>query len=302
MGITTFLKLIRWKNLLLIIYIQILIKFIFFETFPVATNLSTVQFIILLFSVLFISAAGNIINDIFDIQSDLINKPTEVIISKFISEEGAKKLYLYINTVGLVLGISLCLNIQKPSLSFIFIGASLLLYFYSKKIKGQAFIGNISVSFLIAIMVLLLVIFDLDFTVQNNQFYFIKGIIYVLSFFAFTLNLIRELIKDIEDVNGDYKLKMNTLPILIGRDRAKQFAFILCLIPIGLLLFIILNYSMDYKILVLYLLLFTLIPMLYIIFKLPKSKSKKDFQKLSSILKLIMFFGLNILLIMSLNF
>jgi len=301
MKFTVFLKLIRWKNLLLILYTQLLLKLLVFNFLNVDTNLSLIQFIVLIVSILLITAAGYVINDIYDIKTDLINKPSKVIITKYFSVEQAKQFYLILNTFGIILGIGLSLNIEEPTFSLIFIGASLLLYFYAKKLKSKPLIGNIVVSFLVAFSILILVVFDINQSIQTKTQQLISNTILMLSFFAFFLTIIREIIKDIEDVNGDYNLKMKTLPILIGKKRAKQTALILCIIPISLLLYLILNYVTTYQFTVLYLLLFTFIPLLFVTLKLFYSTSIKDFKKISLMLKVIMFLGINSLLFFSFN-
>ena len=301
MHIAAFFRLIRWKNLLFIIYAQILIKFLFFPSFNIATNLSIFQFFIFLIAVILISAAGYIINNIVDLKADLVNEPEKVVISKQISIDKAKQLYLIVNTFGIVFGLGLCLNIQKPSYSFIFIGTSLLLYYYSKKFKSKALIGNIIVSLLIAVSMLLLGLVDLNQAFQNDIQNFAFTVLLFLAFFAFLFNLIREIVKDIEDVNGDNILYMSTLPIIFGRNRIKKLASLLCAIPILFLLYIIINYSTEYKYTVLYLLLFSLLPIIYVAIKLLSAKSIKDFRQLSTALKIIMFFGVNALIILSIN-
>lgn len=299
MKLVAYFNLIRWKNLLLIIYVFLILKFFFFPSFYVETTLSSYNFLILLFSVLFITAAGYIVNDIFDITADEINKPTKVIVSKNISIEHAKQWYKVTNTIGIIFGIALCLRIGKPTHSFIFIGASLLLYYYSKKLKGKPLIGNLIVSLLIALSVLILPLFDIDFSIKNNPQNTAIYIIITLAFFAFTLNLIREIVKDIEDINGDKSLNLITLPILFGRNRVRIIASYLCLIPISLLLFLIYNYSSNYKFTMLYLLLSTLIPLLIVTIKLRKAEKKSEYYKLSSLLKIIMFLGITALIIIS---
>ena len=301
MKLTAFFRLIRWKNLLLLLYIQLLLKFLYFSSFNTTTNLSLLQFFILVFAVILITAAGYIINDIVDLKTDLINKPNKVIVANFFSVESAQRLYLLTNTLGIVLGIGLSMSVQKPTYSFIFIGASLLLYFYSKKLKSKPLIGNITVSFLVAFSFITLFLFDLNLEIQNNSQKLVIYVTLLLSTFAFLINLIREIVKDIEDINGDYNLKMNTLPILLGVARTKKITSFLCVFPLGLLLFIVANYASIYKFTVLYLILFTLVPLLYVALKLLSAKTKKDFKKLSMLLKLIMFLGINSLLIFSLN-
>lgn len=301
MQLAAFFRLVRWKNLLLLIYVQLLIKLLFFTSFNAETKLSIFQFFVLLFAILLISAAGYICNDIADLKTDLINKPSKVVITKEISIEGAKRLYLITNTLGIAFGVGFCLHIQKPTYSFIFIITALLLHYYSKKLKSRPLIGNIIVSLLIAMCMLLLGLFDLNHTIQNKTQKFVILVLIGVSGFAFFLNLIREIVKDIEDMNGDYNLNMRTLPILFGRNRTKNIAAILCAIPMGLLLYIIIHYSLEYKFTVLYLLLFSLLPILYVALKLLSAKSTKDFHKLSVALKIIMFLGINSLVILSLN-
>lgn len=287
--------------MLLVIYLQFLLKFSLFYVYEIKTNLTEIQFVILLLSLILIMAAGYIINDIFDLKTDLINKPQKVIVDNQFSVETAQKLYLITNTLGIISGIGLSLSILKPTYAFIFIGASLLLYFYSKKLKSKPLIGNITVSFLVVLNVIILSIFDLNFADKNDAKLLVIYIILLLSCFAFFINLVREIIKDIEDINGDYNLKMNTLPILLGVSRAKKIAMFLCLFPLGLLLFIVVKYASIYKYTVLYLLLFAFIPLVYVALKLTLAKTKKDFKKLSILLKLIMFLGINSLLLFSLN-
>lgn len=301
MKLAAFFRLIRWKNLLLLLYVQLLLKFLFFTTFNATTNLSFFQFFILVFAILLVTAAGYILNDIIDLKTDLINKPHKVIVADFSTVENIQRLYLITNTIGIGLGIGLSLSVQKPTFSFIFIGASLLLYFYSKKLKSKPLIGNITSSFLVAMSIISLCLFDLNDTIQNNSQQLVIQVTLLLSFFAFLINMVREVVKDIEDINGDYSLKMRTLPIIFGISRAKKSAAFLCLFPIGLLLFIIIKFASEYKFTVLYLGLFTLLPLLYIALKLLSAKTKKHFKKLSMLLKLIMFLGINSLLIFSLN-
>ena len=124
-------------------------------------------------------------------------------------------------------------------------------------------------------------------------------IIKALSIFAFCMNLTREIIKDIEDVNGDYVLKISTLPILLGITRTKNIANLTILLPIGLLLFILLNFSESYKFTMLYLLITVFLPLVYISIKLFSVKNKNDFKKISTLLKITMFLGVNSLIIFS---
>ena len=301
MNLVAFLKLIRWKNLLLILYTLLLLKLVLFRSLQISTSLSLFQFIILSSSVLLITAAGYIINDILDLKTDLINKPQKIIVSKQFSIEKSKQLYLGLNSIGLILGIGLSLQIEKPQYSFIFISASLLLYYYSKKFKTMPLIGNFIVSFLIAFSILITYIIDIDSSINTSTQQFVEKLIFGLSLFAFLLNLIRELVKDIEDVKGDYSLNMNTLPILIGKKRTQLTASFICALSVGLLAFIIISIASLYQFTAIYLILFTVLPLTYVAIKLRTLNSLKGLRKISLFLKIIMVLGVNSVILFSLH-
>lgn len=300
MKLVPFLNLIRWKNLLLITYVFFLIKFLLFSSLNVVTNLNTTQFLLFWLSIILITAAGYIINDIYDIDTDLINKPDSIIIGKFLSVKNAKKLYFFINTSGILLGAILALTIKKPPVIFIFIVTSLLLNWYSKYLKSKPFIGNFLVAFLIAFSMLLIVILDINHQIKGLNQYFAIIIIYTLSIFSFFINLTREIVKDIEDIKGDYKLNMRTLPIIFGIPRIQKSISIFILIPVFLLLLIILNLDIYYLNLTIYLVITCITPLIYISFKLWKLKSYKKIHNISVFLKIIMFLGINSIIIISL--
>ena len=114
-------------------------------------------------------------------------------------------------------------------------------------------------------------------------------IIYI-SFSVLT-NVIREIIKDIEDINGDLKIKAKTLPIVLGRKRASKVAFFFSAVLLVVLLVVLQSLKEEY-LLLFYGLIFILLPLLYFMYKLWISKTKKDFSKLSNLMKLIMLFGI----------
>jgi 4-hydroxybenzoate polyprenyltransferase len=277
-----------------------LIKFSLFPSLNTVTNLNNFQFLALWLSIILITAAGYIINDIYDVSSDKVNKPNAIIIGKYLAINNAKKWYFSISLIGNLTGLIFSLNINKPFMVVLFVGTSLLLYWYSKYLKSKPFIGNFLVAFLISFSIILIAILDINYQIKSlNQTYTIL-IIYILSIFSFFINLSREVIKDIEDIKGDYTLKMNTLPIVFGINRILKLSSILTLIPVFILLLIILNLDVYYIVLTIYLTVTCLIPLIYISFKLWKLKSYKKIHVLSIFLKIIMFLGINSIIIISL--
>lgn len=287
MNIKMFFQLIRWKNLLLGVSTLTLIKFILFPKFIENSSFSNLEFYLFALSILSISAGGYIFNDSIDIDSDLINKPNKSIIGTNISKTAATKLYIGFSIVGLILGIYISISINQWILGLYFLFLTLALYCYSKQLKSVALIGNFTVALLISSSILILPFFE---KLNLNSFLF--KIILAYVFFAFLVNFIREIVKDIEDVNGDFASGYKTLPIVIGRKRANSMALILSVL-LSVLLVVILTFNRILSThLFLYGIVCILIPILYFIFKLNKAKSKREYQHLSLVLKCIMLLGI----------
>ncbi|MEC3908447.1 geranylgeranylglycerol-phosphate geranylgeranyltransferase [Tamlana sp. 2201CG12-4] len=295
-----FLILIRYKNLLMIALVQLLIKYAFLEPFGAVTSLDGFGISLLIMATVCIAAAGNIINDINDIETDLVNKPERIIIGKAISEKLAYNLFIGLNLTGVALGFYLSHRVGSPSFFTIFILVSALLYIYATYLKQTFLIGNLIVSLLVAISILIAGFFELlpVMTISNRptQIVFFKSIL-DYAIFAFTLNLLREIAKDIEDIDGDYKAGMNTLPIALGRDRAKNILSVLNFIPLAGIIYYMISNLYKQQIAVIYFLLLIIAPLIYICIKTFNAQSKKEFHHISSMYKLVMLFGMLSLLL-----
>lgn len=295
-----FLNLIRWKNLLIIALVQILIKYALFDPFNIEITLNWFGFTLLVISTICIAAAGYIINDIYDEETDLVNRPEKVIVGKSVSEKTANNLFILFNIVGVLIGFYLSHLVGKSSFFALFVLISALLYIYSSYLKRTLLIGNIVVSLLVAFTIIIVGIFDLLPAInaqnQTNQINMFK-VLLDYALFAFIINLVREMIKDIEDVDGDHKSGMNTLPIVLGRERAKNITFVVSLIPILGLIYYLSNYLYQQTILVIYFLLFVAGPLIFVSIKIFQAKSKKDYKLISKLLKIIMITGILSMLI-----
>jgi len=295
-----FLKLIRWKNLLLIALIQVLIKYALFQPFNIDVTLNGFGFSLLVIATLCIAAAGNIINDIYDIDTDLINKPEKVIVSKSISEAKAFNLFFALTIVGVCIGFYLSNLIDKTGFSAIFIFTSALLYVYATTLKQTLLIGNIVVSVLVAMSIIIVGLFDLmpAITPENQQTQLTMfKILLDYALFAFMINLLREIIKDIEDIEGDTKAEMKTLSIVIGKNKATKLLFVLSFIPLTAIIYYVITFLYKQQIAVGYFLLFVIAPLLYFTIKILSAKSKKELHHLSNVLKVVMLFGIMSLLL-----
>ena len=302
----SFLKLIRYKNLFMVLLTIVLTKYVVIDSFTSA--ISDFQFILLVISILCITAGGYIINDIFDIKADKINKPTKVYIENTISKKNAFLAYILLCLLGLVLGVYTSYIKGNISYSIFFISIIILLYWYSKSLKRIAVIGNLVIAFLTALTIFIVFVFEIKNTnaasnlVEAISNFFISISITISIFiyiiFAFFMTFIREVIKDIEDVKGDYALQMKTLPILIGVKRTKNIALLIASLVFVFILFILKEELLQLPILLWYTILFIILPFTWFLYKLYNSKTKKEFHLLSNLLKIIMFFGvLSMLLI-----
>lgn len=289
-----FLRIIRIQNLVIIALTQLSIRFFLFEKFDVILALNDFEYILLVLSTVCIAAGGNIINDIYDVETDLVNKPHKTIIGNNISEKVALYTYFILNFIGVGIGFFLSNKIGKPSFAGIFILISALLYFYANYLKRSFLLGNILVSLLTSMVFLITGVFDLlpelhFFNLENRQAF---RILFHFSVFAFFINLLREMVKDQEDINGDYKAGMQTLPIVLGRDRTNHVISYLTSIPaLGIILymyhFLIQN---DYAIL--YSLFLILVPLLVFMVKIHEADSIKTYRNLSRLLKILMLIGI----------
>ncbi|NQX85598.1 MAG: geranylgeranylglycerol-phosphate geranylgeranyltransferase [Flavobacteriaceae bacterium] len=295
-----FLNLIRWKNLTLIILAQVLIKYALFDAFNVAITLNSFGFFLLIAATVCIAAAGNIINDIYDIDTDIINKPEKLIVTKYISEQAAFNWFIALSITGVGLGFYVSNLVNKSGFASIFILVSGLLYVYANYLKRTFLIGNIVISALVGLSILIIGLFELLPAItdsnQPTQIMFFK-ILWDYAVFAFMINLVRELIKDIEDIDGDYNQDMKTLPIIIGRERAIKTVFVISLIPLFAVTYYVVTYLYKQQIAIIYFLACIIAPLLYVTINLFSATTKKELAHLSNILKLILFFGVLSLLL-----
>tara|TARA_B100000900_G_scaffold298919_1_gene257433 strand:+ start:7870 stop:8829 length:960 start_codon:yes stop_codon:yes gene_type:complete len=294
-------KLIRLKNLIIIASIQLLIKLCIVNQFIEGYSLDWIEYFLYLTATITIVAAGYIINDIYDINTDLINKKNNVTINKYISEKKAFHYYLILNLIGILSSLTLCLLISKLELSFIFIYFVFALWIYSKKLKKSFLLGNINVAFLVALSIINIIIFDVSLNNINNVNKFYTYIILIYASFSFITTLIREINKDIEDIEGDLTIKASTIPIKFG---VKKSAILNCYLIILTVIFIAFIQFLQFKELFLSNIswgvnYFSIAYCFYIqillfklLYKTYHSESKSDFSYTSILSKKIMVIGI----------
>ncbi|HAH36660.1 MULTISPECIES: geranylgeranylglycerol-phosphate geranylgeranyltransferase [unclassified Algoriphagus] len=211
-------------NLLMVAFAQLMAAYFLIEKTPQGLPvLQDYRLYLLILATLLITAAGYMINDYYDVKIDYVNRPNEVIVGKGIKRRVVIFLHTIFNFTGIGLGA-----LVAPRIAIVNFVAAFLLWLYSNRLKREPFIGNLTVAFLTGLSVYLV------------AFYYQKNELLVLTYaiFAFFLNLIREILKDIEDRNGDRKHGCRTLPIVIGFRKTKQVIFIVALCFVSAILII----------------------------------------------------------------
>lgn len=295
------LRLIRWPNLLFILITQCLFYFVFVRAGYTAGGLAAVDihlgfqpFLLLCSASVLIAAGGYIINDYYDVAIDLINKPHAVIVSRTISRRAAFALYAGFSIVGIVVSGWAALLLQNAWILVCNFAAVLLLLLYSTTLKRKLLIGNILISLLTAWVIFVLVIaaYRHD-NVYLPSWNFLIRCAAVYGVFAWLISLIREVVKDMEDVAGDKKLGCTTMPVVWGMAVSRRFAGFMMLLLAGLVsILMFFLFEADYVSAGIYSFFFITFPLIISVRKLYAAKEPHDFHKLSALIKGIMMTGI----------
>jgi 4-hydroxybenzoate polyprenyltransferase len=301
-----FLKLIRYQNLLMLAFMQLLFRYGFLEMQNINLALSDWHYSLLVLSTVLLAAAGYVINNIFDQGTDAENNPANVIVGKKIAETTAYNIYAALNISGVAIGFYLSNVISRPGFASLFILIAASLYLYATSLKQIMIVGNTIVAFLLAFSVIIIGFYDIYpaiYPENQRQMANLFSILFDYALFAFMINFIREIVKDLEDIKGDSSQEMKTLPIVLGMSKTIKLVFALGLIPIFSLLIYINNYfiSNDLFVITFYAFLFVVAPLIYFCIKIWTAKTKEDFHTLSLLLKWILLFGIISVLILTLN-
>ncbi|KAB7729301.1 prenyltransferase [Rudanella paleaurantiibacter] len=272
-----FVRLIRVRNLLIIVLTQYLARVCIIAApgAPLREALLDPVILLLCFSTVCIAAAGYIINDYFDIKIDIINKPERVVIGRYLKRRVAMGAHQLLNLAGCAVG----LYVDKWVFVVNVLSATLL-WFYSAQFKRQPFIGNLIVSFLTALSLLVLAVYYR----QNVD------LLLIYAAFAFVITLVREIIKDMEDVRGDARFGCRTLPIVWGIRRTKAFLYVLIASFIATL-FIVAGDLKNPNLNVIFFVM--LVPITWLVYRLVRADTKRDFAFLSQLCKAIMLMGVS---------
>lgn len=273
-SIPGFFQVTRIQNLSVIILTQYLAAIFLINNYESANRLQEIDLFILVISTVLIAAAGYLINDYYDVKIDLINKPKKVVVGTVLKRRSVMMAHTVFNLLGISLGL-----IIDYRIGIINFAAAFILWLYSNQLKRTLFLGNLVVAALAGLTIMVIGIF----------YHQLNMAIVLYSLFAFTSNLVREIVKDIEDLQGDVKFGSKTLPIVLGVRRTKG---VLLFINASFFIFILYLFSgsrFPGPDLVLY---FILVPLILLSGMLIRADKKRDFNILSSSIKWFMLIGI----------
>ncbi|MFN8347231.1 MAG: geranylgeranylglycerol-phosphate geranylgeranyltransferase [Spirosomataceae bacterium] len=270
-----FLRLIRWPNLLIIALTQYMARlFLIGPADEWKQLLAERSIFLIVLSTVLIAAAGYVINDYFDVKIDLINKPERVIIGRYLKRRVAMSTHQVFNVLGCVIGLWVSNGVFLISVLSV-----TLLWLYASFFKKRPLIGNVIVSLLTGLSLVILAVYY----PQNRE------LVGLYALFAFGISLIREIIKDMEDVRGDASHGCRTLPIVWGIRRTKLFLYVLIALFIPTL-FMAAYWLQNPLLARMFFALSALIG--WLVYRLVYADTKREFGALSSLCKIIMLVGM----------
>jgi len=300
-----FFRLIRWPNLFFITltqslfyYFILLPCFLEMDSSPYENILNPGLFWLLSLSSVLIAAAGYIINDYFDLNIDQVNKPLKIVVGKVIKRRWTILWHWLLSGLGVIIGFYISWKLRNPIIFISHLVCVTLLWFYSTTFKRRLLIGNIIVSLLTAWVILVLYACEFRFhrfvdPVYHTLLARVYKFAILYSSFAFVLSLIREVIKDLEDMEGDAHDGCKTMPIVWGMSASKIFVgtwLVVLIAALFVLQFYVLQFRWWWSIV--YGMLFIIGPLVRLFLGLRRATTSNDFHQLSTLVKMIMLTGI----------
>ncbi len=306
-GKMTYLKLIRWQNVLMVLMTQVLTFSFIVVPLHDAPDQFALPFLTLMLASFFIVSGGYIINDYYDVEIDRKNKPGKMVVGKQISRQHALQIYLLHSLLGALTGIYTAILLKSVFFGLLFILAIAILWLYSYQLKKTLFWGNIVVAIMAAAPVysVLMVVFFSEWSeaggvrqwfVSNQR---LVAFVFGYSFFAVTTHFMREIVKDIQDMDGDKAYRCMTVPIRYGKT--KSVGIVKGLV-VAVMFFLLMGFYILYQegfLLMSFYSIVLMAVMVFITIRLSKAESSADFGRAGTLIKWLMLFGILSMILIS---
>lgn len=299
-----FLNLIRWPNLALIVVSMVLVLLsvlnpvLGFGSFQ--AGLTQFEFVLLVLSTVCITIGGYLMNDYFDMDADRLNKPGKNQVGLKFPVASVQVLYWFFTVIGVVLGVWLCFLLNQLTYSLVFVFAAGLLWFYSERYQCISLVGNVVIAFLSSLsfgLVWLFYFFALRndpaaFTFVQSGFPLVNRLVLIYMGFAFLVSLLREIIKDIEDIEGDERYGCGTFAVSFGMIVSRRLGIAVAIIALIFSVWTQLFFlNAEFWLLFGYFILIDLL-LITLVVRLWQANSKAHFHRLASFTKLLMLVGI----------
>jgi 4-hydroxybenzoate polyprenyltransferase len=264
------------------------------------------DFLLMVLAVVFIGAAGYAINDYFDQKIDAINRPNKIIVGKKIHRRAAILAHWIFNIAGVFIGLWLAFRVKLWWVFAVYLLVTIVFWYYSVSLKKHALLGNIAVSVMAFMVPFQVILFEFAWYLKQNMqwpedistmtvFREVFYMVLVYSVFAFFINLIREIIKDFEDIKGDARYKRQSLPIALGPVKAKWIVQITNALVILFIIGIYAGFVVNHDSMFLfgaYFALLIILPLILVIVKTYKAREAKSYALPGRLVKFVMLTGI----------
>jgi 4-hydroxybenzoate polyprenyltransferase len=295
----SFFRLIRLPNLIFIALTMFLVRFALiepvFHAIGMNSTLNNLEFTLLVTATLLVAAAGYMINDYFDVKIDSVNKPMGLLVGNVFHRRTVMVMHLAFNLIGIFIGFYLANRLGNYRIGAIFFLSAGLLWFYSTSFKKQFLVGNLVVSALTALVLLTvmtyeIMLYDAISTITQMAAAEINKNIMLYMLFAFWISMIREIIKDMEDIKGDADFNSRTIPIVIGLRNTKYVVATLIILMMLLIAFLMVAFMGV--VWFAYTALLIQLPLFFLAYLLFKAHDKEEYHRLSNLTKGVMLTGI----------
>jgi len=305
----SYFRLIRPLNLTIIVFTLYMVRFYFIvpalNFFDFNLQVTEPVFALFAISFVFIAAGGYIINDYYDVATDKVNNPGRVIIGNAVSAKAAFTNYLILSICGLITGGWSCYKAGVPLLELLFVFYVIGLWFYSYKLKSTFFWGNFLIAAFLGLVPAASAYIELQADSNNPEspdmiIHSLQSGASGIALFAFLVTLTREMVKDMEDIEGDRIAGANTMAIAWGINKTKIYSQVIIIVMM-VLLDVLLYYAWTsgWHPTAYYIAIFIQIPCFIILWKIWKATTTKDFHRVSLWLKIVMLTGICYLFVFS---